>query len=106
MKVFIIYVTVGTLKEAQRIGNQLVKDRLAAGINIIDNVNSIYWWNDEINYNQEVVMIAKTKESLIEELIATIKFMHSYDCPCILQLPIVNGDPQFLDWIISETKFN
>jgi len=99
-----IYLTVSTIYEARTIGKELVSNRLAAGVNIIDNMNAIYWWDGDIQDEKEVILIAKTKESLVPELIEKIKSMHSYSCPCIVSLPILDGNKPFLDWIADETK--
>ncbi len=104
MKTNLIYITARYLDEAKTIGRQLVSDRLAACANIIENVNSIYWWEGEIQDENEVILIAKTKESLVPELIEKIRSIHSYTCPCIVSLPILNGNRPFLDWICGETR--
>jgi periplasmic divalent cation tolerance protein len=103
MKTNLIYITTRTMDEARAIGKELVSKRLAACANIIDNMNSLYWWKGEIQEDREVILIAKTVESLVRELIDTVKSMHSYECPCIVSLPIVDGNPAFLAWIAQET---
>jgi len=92
------------MDEARAIGKALVSSRLAACANIIDNINSIYWWEGEIQDDREVIVVAKTKESLVHELIDKVKSMHSYECPCIVSLPIIEGNRAFLDWIMNETR--
>ena len=104
MSVNLIYITAGSMEEARTIGNKLVSDRLAACVNIIDNVSSMYWWEGEIQDDKEVILIAKTKESLVPELVEKVRSMHSYSCPCIVSLPILNGNRAFLDWVVEETK--
>lgn len=104
MSVNLIYITAGSVEEARTIGNKLVSDRLAACVNIIDNVSSMYWWEGEIQDDKEVILIAKTKESLVPELVEKVRSMHSYSCPCIVSLPILNGNRAFLDWVVEETK--
>ena len=99
-----VYMTVGSKKEALAIGNKLVANRLAACINIIDQMNSIYRWDGEIHYGSEVVMIAKTLSSKVPELIEIVKANHSYECPCIVTLPIISGNPDFFSWIAKEVK--
>jgi len=99
-----VYMTVGSKKEAMAIGNELVTHRLAACVNIIDQMNSIYWWEGEIHYGNEVVMIAKTLSSKVPELIEIVKSNHSYECPCIVTLPILSGNPDFLRWIAEEVR--
>jgi len=104
MTINLVYITASTLDEARAIGKELVSARLTACANIIDNINSIYWWDGEIQDDREVVLIAKTKESLVPEVIEKVKSIHSYDCPCIVSLPILDGNKPFLDWVSDETK--
>ena len=104
MSVNLIYITAGSVEEARTIGNKLVSDKLAACVNIIDNVRSMYWWEGEVQDDKEVILIAKTKESLVPELVEKVRSIHSYSCPCIVSLPILDGNRAFLDWIVEETK--
>ena len=104
MEVRFIYITAGNQEEAKRIGKELVKNRLAACVNIVKDITSFYWWDGELQEDQETVMIAKTKESLFEELVEKVKSMHSYSCPCIVSLPVLQGNGAFLEWVEKETK--
>ena len=99
-----VYITASSKDEARSIGRTLVESRLAACVNIVESITSFYWWNGEIQEDNEAAIIAKTKESLVQELIETVKAMHSYSCPCIVCLPIVAGNPPFLAWVEEETK--
>jgi len=103
-KVNFIYMTAGTMEGAVAIGKELVRERLAACVNILGNMTSMYWWEGEIQDDKEVVLIAKTKESLVPELIERVKSMHSYSVPCIVSLPILDGNRPFLDWVVQETR--
>jgi len=104
MKINLIYITAGTMEEARTIANVLVSDRLAACVNIVDKISSIYWWEGKIQDEKEVLITAKTKESLVPELIDRVKLIHSYTCPCIVSMPIIDGNSLFLDWVANETK--
>jgi periplasmic divalent cation tolerance protein len=106
MKTNFIYITASSLSEARAIGSELVSRRLAACVNIIENIHSLYWWDGEIQDDKEAIIIAKTKEDLVPELIEKVKSMHSYECPCIVSLPILDGNRMFLDWVMDETKMN
>ena len=99
-----VYMTAGSLEEAKNIGQMLVEQNLAACVNLLENMTSIYKWEDKLEEGQEVVMIAKTRKTLMPKLIETVNSLHSYDCPCILELPIQGGNPDFLIWIVGETK--
>ena len=96
--------TASSKDEAAKIAEELVTARLAACVNILDNMNSFYLWEGEIQDDTEVVMIAKTTEDRIPALIEKVRSMHSYDCPCIVSLPVSSGYPPFLDWIADEVK--
>jgi len=104
MKLNIIYITAKDKAEAKKIARTLVEERLAACANIIDNVESLYWWQGKIEKGAEVVIIAKTKESLVPELINKVKSLHSYKCPCVVLLPLVDGNKDYFNWIMNETK--
>ena len=104
MPVHFIYMTAGSKGEAQKIGKALVESRLAACVNILDNMQSIYRWEEKIQQDSEVVLIAKTTDSLVSRLIDKVKSLHSYECPCIVSLPILDGYPPFLDWIQNEVQ--
>ena len=98
-----VYITAGSLEEAKKIGRELIEENLAACVNLLENMTSIYKWEDKLEEGQEVVMIAKTRKTLMPKLIGIVKSNHGYDCPCILELPIQGGNPEFLKWILVET---
>ncbi len=103
MSVNFIYITAGNIDEARSIGKALVRERLVACVNIIDNVNSMFWWEGTVRDEKEVIIIAKTREELVPELIARVKSLHSYEVPCVVSLPILDGYKPFLDWVRNET---
>lgn len=103
MQINLVYITTKDKAEAKAIGKKLVEERLAAGVNIIDNVESVYRWQGKVQEQGEAILIAKTKESLVSELIERVKSLHSYECPCVVSIPIQAGNKDFLDWIQKET---
>jgi periplasmic divalent cation tolerance protein len=104
MKTAALYVTASNKKEAQKIGTILVKERLAACANIIDRIQSVYWWKGKLEKGPESLLILKTKATLANKASRRIKALHSYECPCITVLPITGGNPAFLRWIADETQ--
>jgi len=104
MSVNFIYMTAGSKPEAQKIGKALVESRLAACVNILDNMQSIYRWEEKVQEDSEVVLIAKTTETKVSPLIDKVKSLHSYDCPCIVSLPVLDGYLPFLDWVHTEVQ--
>jgi periplasmic divalent cation tolerance protein len=104
MTVRFVYMTAGNLEEAQKIGRELVSAGLAACVNILPHMNSIYVWEGKLEEASEVVMIAKTVEALVVDLIARVKSLHSYSCPCIVSLKVEDGYPPFLEWVAENVK--
>lgn len=102
-KFTIAYMTAKDQKQALAISRALVAERLAACANILGPVRSLYWWDGRINDDAEVAFIAKTRAALLSKLIARVKQLHTYDCPCIVALPIAAGNPAFLRWLDAQT---
>ena len=98
-----VYVTTATIEQARTIGRRLVEDRLAACANVLPAMESIYRWQGAIETTQESVLILKTRAALVDQLAARVHELHSYDCPCVLALPILAGNPAYLRWIEEET---
>jgi periplasmic divalent cation tolerance protein len=102
MAVSFCYVTAGSRDEALSIGRAVVQERLAACANVLDGIASIYWWQGALEQAGEAVLILKTRAELVERLSARIRELHSYECPCVVALPIAAGNPDYLDWIARE----
>jgi periplasmic divalent cation tolerance protein len=102
MDINLVYITTGNKEEAKVIGKELVKSRLAACVNIIDHMNSIYLWEGKLQEDEETVLIAKTTSAMVSKLVARVKELHSYECPCVVTLPVSGGNPDFLEWIENE----
>lgn len=104
MGTVLLYVTTKDKAEARAIGRALVQARLAACVNIFDGMNSLYLWEDQVQDDQEAVLVAKTTEARVPEVVAAIQERHSYECPCIVTLPVTGGNPAFLRWIADTTQ--
>jgi periplasmic divalent cation tolerance protein len=104
MDIRLVYITAPDLDEARVLGRALVESRLAACVNIIDQMRSMYWWEEKIQEDREVIVLAKTRADLVQELIERVKSLHSYACPCIVTLPIMEGFSPFLEWVAQETR--
>lgn len=100
----LIYITTDGTAEARMIGHALVEARLAACANILDPMTSVYWWDGKVQEGRETVLIAKTTAARVGALTERVRDLHSYDCPCIVSLPIDGGNPAFIDWIAAETS--
>lgn len=103
MPVMFVYVTASDVEEAKNIGRRLVEEQLAACANILPGATSIFRWQGKLEEASEAVLILKTTEQKLETLIERAKALHSYDCPCIEALPVVEGNRDFLEWVVRET---
>ncbi|WP_041795064.1 divalent-cation tolerance protein CutA [Pararhodospirillum photometricum] len=97
----LVYMTAASEEEARRLGAVLVGERLAACVNVLGPMRSIYTWDGVVRDEPEVAFLAKTTEAKVPALQARILELHSYDCPCVVVLPIVDGAPAFLDWVAA-----
>jgi len=100
----LVYITHENEARARALGRALVEARLAACANIFGAMTPIFRWEGEVREGSESVLIAKTRAALVEELTAFVQARHGYDCPCVVALPIVGGNPDFLAWIAAETR--
>jgi periplasmic divalent cation tolerance protein len=100
----IIISTVPDEIEAGKIARTLLENRYVACVNIIPNIESLYWWQGKIESSREYLLIMKTVEDLVEETIITIKSLHSYEVPEAVVIPIENGFQDYLNWIKESVK--
>lgn len=99
----ILYITVQNRDEGIKIGRALVDENLAACANVFDGLTSIFRWEGAVQEDGEALLVAKTDRALIDAATDLVKLEHSYDCPCVVAIPIVGGNQQFIDWIGEET---
>lgn len=104
MDFILAYITTRNKEEATSIGKKLLEARIAACINIIESMESMYWWEGKIETSTECVLLVKTKKSYSSRLIDEIKKIHSYEIPCVLTLQIIDGTPEYLNWLSNELK--
>ncbi len=104
MEIIFVYITAKDVNEARTIGKTLIEERIAACVNIFGNMQSIYRWEGKICEENEAVLIAKTRKSLLGKITQRVKELHSYSCPCVIALQSAGGNDAFIDWIIKETK--
>lgn len=100
----IIFITASSEEEAQKIATALVNEKLVACVNIIPGIRSIYWWEDKVCQEDEVMLIAKSTQSLFPSIMNRVKSLHSYQVPEIISFPISEGLPEYLNWIGEVTK--
>ena len=100
----IAFSTIDSEKEAQKIAKALVESKLAACVNLIPGVTSIYEWQNEICEEREILMVIKTSAARVEELKATMEELHPYEVPELVVCPIIDGLHDYLGWVFKNTK--
>jgi periplasmic divalent cation tolerance protein len=103
MAVMLVYATAAETGEAERIGRAIVAERLAACANVLPAMRSFYWWRGKLEDSAEAVLILKTTRERLPALVARVKALHFYECPCIEAIAVTDGNPEFLAWVERET---
>lgn len=99
----IVLVTAPDEKTAQTIAQTLLEKKLIACANIVPAVQSLFWWQEEIENEDEVLLLLKTRAVLFEQLASAIRAVHPYQVPEIIALPVVMGSADYLSWIDQST---
>lgn len=100
----VVFITAKDKKQARAIANALIELKLAACVNIVSSVESFFWWQGKLDSAKEVMLVVKTKKSLLPRTIRRVKELHSYDVPEIIALPIIGGSRDYLKWINDSTR--
>ena len=100
----VVLITARDGEEAERIARRLIEEKLIACANIVDGVKSIFWWQGKVDEARETLIILKSKKTLFKKIIKTVKSVHSYDVPEIIALPIIDGNPDYLEWIHASVR--
>ncbi|NPA52983.1 MAG: divalent-cation tolerance protein CutA [Aquificae bacterium] len=99
MEYIVVYVTTPNYDTAKNIAESLINSKLAACVNIVESIFSVYFWQGNIERDNESLMIIKTKANLFEKLEEKVKSLHPYSVPEIIAMPIVKGSTDYLKWI-------
>ena len=97
-------VTVGSRDEGERLATALVAEQLAACVNIVGPIESIYRWDNQIQHGQELLLVIKSRAALFQALAARVRALHSYQTPEVIAVPITAGAPAYLDWLLAATR--
>ncbi|MBI4596749.1 MAG: divalent-cation tolerance protein CutA [Candidatus Tectomicrobia bacterium] len=103
-KAIVIFITTNTFQEAERIGEKLVDNHLAACVNVVPGMTSIYRWQGKICQEKEFLLIVKTMEDLFSKVKDLVLGLHSYELPEIISLPVTGGLERYLLWVEEECK--
>lgn len=98
----LIYITTSEIMESKKIATKLLEERLVACTNIIPQITSLYLWKGKLETDNESILIAKTREDKVDQVIEMVKELHSYETPCILQLEVKKGSEEYLQWMENE----
>lgn len=98
----VVLIMAGSQDEAETIAHSLVLEMLAACVNLVPGVTSVYRWEGEIQKDQEWLLIAKTQREALDNLVQRVQALHSYEVPEIIALPLVGGSEAYLRWISRE----
>ena len=102
--VIVVFITAPSTEVAEQIASVLLENKLAACVNIVPTVRSLYSWQGEMQVDQEVLLVVKSRASLFQErLIPAVQSVHPYEVPEIIALPVVMGLRSYLDWVGTET---
>ena len=103
-KHIVVLITVPSKEVGEQVSNALLEQNLAACVNIVAPIRSLYTWEDKICDDEEMLLIAKSRAELFEnQLVPTVQAIHPYKVPEIIALPILMGSKSYLDWIDEST---
>ena len=101
----IVMITTPSKEVGEQISNALLEKKLAACVNMLIPVNSLYTWEGEIAHDEEALLVVKSRAALFQDqLVPAVQAIHPYDVPEIIALPILMGSASYLDWIDAETQ--
>lgn len=100
----VVLITAGSQEQAESIARTLVAERLAACVNVVAGVTSIYRWKDEVQRDQEWLLVGKSRRDLLSALVERVQAIHSYEVPEIIALPLIGGSEAYLHWIDAEVR--
>ncbi len=100
----VVLVTASGADEGSRITSLILEKRLAACVNIVPKVSSLFWWQGKIDAADEVLLIIKTRASRVKDIVDAVKSVHSYTVPEVIALPIIAGNEGYLDWVAGEVR--
>jgi periplasmic divalent cation tolerance protein len=101
-EIIIVFVTVPGLREGSRISKAILTSRLAACVNVIPGVQSIYKWKGKIVQEKEAMLVLKTTRLRYRKLEQKIKELHPYEVPEVIAIPLICGSSQYVEWVTRE----
>jgi periplasmic divalent cation tolerance protein len=102
--VLAVFITFPNETVATEVGEMLVERRLAACVNLVPGVVSLFRWDGEVTREREVLAFAKTTRERLDELVAAVRDAHPYELPCVVAYPAAGGLTSYLEWVADETR--
>ncbi len=104
MDFIVVLITAGSIEEGERIAGSLVDNHLAACVNVVPSVKSIFFWGGKSDQQSEVLLIAKSTKALLSQIIDHVKKIHSYSVPEVIAIPVIGGSEDYLKWVEETTS--
>ncbi|WP_286243673.1 divalent-cation tolerance protein CutA [Methanobacterium ferruginis] len=94
-----VYITTSGVEESKKIATTLLEEKIVACANIIPKMESIYWWDGDLEEDVESILLVKTRSDLVDKVIDRVGEIHSYQTPCVLEIQIKTGSEDYLKWL-------
>lgn len=104
MDFIVVLITAGSIEEGERIAGSLVDSHLVACVNLVPSVKSIFIWEGKTDQQSEVLLIAKSRKALLNQIIEHVKKIHSYSVPEVIAIPVIGGSEDYLKWVEETTS--
>ncbi|XP_062205499.1 protein CutA 1, chloroplastic isoform X1 [Phragmites australis] len=103
---FFTSIKANVFSTGKKLAGSIISEKLAACVNIVPGIESVYWWEGKVQSDAEELLIIKTREALLEPLTEHVKANHEYDIPEVIALPINGGNQKYLEWLKNSTREN
>lgn len=100
----VVFVTAANKTQAGKIARSLIRQKLAACVNIAGKVDSLFWWNGAMDKAGEILLVIKSRKDKFKRIVKAVRKAHSYQVPEIIALPIIAGDKEYLRWIDATVR--
>ena len=104
MDFIVVLITAGSIEEGERIAGSLIDSHLVACVNVVPSVKSIFIWEGKTDQQTEVLLIAKSRKALLNQIIEHVKKIHSYSVPEVIAIPVIGGSEDYLTWVEETTS--
>ena len=100
----VVMITAPNAEVGETLARSLVEQRLAAAVNLVPGVHSVYRWKGRVSTSAEVLLVVKTRSDRCRELADHVAELHPYELPQVLELPVLGGSSAYLEWVRTESS--